>query len=333
MKKNKRFMIISLVLIGLIFATFVISLNMGSSTLTPTDVIKTLVGLGTKNQEIVIFRLRLPRILMAILIGIALAIAGTILQGVTKNDLADAGILGINSGAALFVVMYIYFLNDDGISNFTIYTMPFVALCGALFGAFLIYALAWNKGINSSRLLLIGIGINTAFLALLTVFQLKFTTQEFNRVVAWTNGSIWGATWKYVYIIAPFVILFGSFAFYKSRDLDVLNLGDEMSTGLGLEVEKERRIMIVVAVVLAGVATSVAGSIAFLGLVSPHIARKLVGPAHKKLIPVASLVGAFILLASDTIARNIFAPLEIPVGLVVSVIGVPYFIYLMLKAD
>ena len=336
MKKNKRFMIISLVLIGLIFATFVISLNMGSSSLTPMDVIKTLVGLGTKNQEIVIFRLRLPRILMALLIGIALAIAGTILQGVTKNDLADAGILGINSGAALFVVMYIYFLNGnvyDGISDFTIYTMPLVALCGALFGAFLIYALAWNKGINSSRLLLIGIGINTAFLALLTVFQLKFTTQEFNRVVAWTNGSIWGATWKYVYIIAPFVILFGLYAFYKSRDLDVLNLGDEMSTGLGLDVEKERRKMLIVAVVLAGVATSVAGSIAFLGLVSPHIARKLVGPAHKKLIPVASLVGAFILLASDTIARNIFAPLEIPVGLVVSVIGVPYFIYLMLKAD
>ena len=108
MKKNKKFAIISLVLIGLIFATFVISLNMGSSSLTPMDVIKTLVGLGTKNQEIVIFRLRLPRILMALLIGIALAIAGTILQGVTKNDLADAGILGINSGAALFVVMYIY---------------------------------------------------------------------------------------------------------------------------------------------------------------------------------------------------------------------------------
>ena len=113
MKKNKKFAIISLVLIGLIFATFVISLNMGSSSLTPMDIIKTLVGLGTKNQEIVIFRLRLPRILMALLIGIALAIAGTILQGVTKNDLADAGILGINSGAALFVVMYIYFLNGN----------------------------------------------------------------------------------------------------------------------------------------------------------------------------------------------------------------------------
>ena len=336
MKKNKKFTIIVLVLIALIFSTFVISLHLGSSSTTPIDVVKTLIGLGTKNQELVIFKLRLPRIIMAVLVGTALATSGAILQGVTKNDLVDSGILGINSGAALFVVMYMYFLNGnvyDGISDFTIYTMPIVALTGALFGAFLIYVLAWNKGINSSRLLLIGIGINTAFLALLTVFQLKFTTQEFNRVVAWTNGSIWGATWKYVCIIAPFVAVFGVFAFYKSRYLDVLNLGDEMAIGLGIDVEKERRKLIVVAVVLAGVATSVAGSIAFLGLIAPHIARKLVGPAHKRLIPVSVLVGAFILLVSDTIARNIFAPLEIPVGLVVSVIGVPYFIYLMIKTN
>ena len=334
MKKNKKFAIISLVLIGLIFATFVISLNMGSSSLTPMDVIKTLVGLGTKNQEIVIFRLRLPRILMALLIGIALAIAGTILQGVTKNDLADAGILGINSGAALFVVMYIYFLNGnvyDGISDFTIYTMPLVALCGALFGAFLIYALAWNKGINSSRLLLIGIGINTAFLALLTVFQLKFTTQEFNRVMAWTSGSIWGSNWKYVMAILPFILILMFLTIYKSRYLDALNLGDEVSTGLGIEVEKERRKLLIYAVILSGVATSVAGSIGFLGLVAPHIARKLVGPKHSKLIPASALIGTLILLVGDTISRNIIAPMEIPVGIVVAIIGVPYFIYLMLS--
>ena len=335
MNKGKFKLAISVLLI-LLIVSFMVTLCWGTYKVSPMEVINTLLGNGTKLQNTAILTIRVPRLLVGMFVAIALSTAGAILQTITKNDLADAGILGINSGAALFVVMYIYFLNGnvyDGISDFTIYTMPLVALCGALFGAFLIYALAWNKGINSSRLLLIGIGINTAFLALLTVFQLKFTTQEFNRVVAWTNGSIWGATWKYVYIIAPFVILFGLYAFYKSRDLDVLNLGDEMSTGLGLDVEKERRKMLIVAVVLAGVATSVAGSIAFLGLVSPHIARKLVGPAHKKLIPVASLVGAFILLASDTIARNIFAPLEIPVGLVVSVIGVPYFIYLMLKAD
>lgn len=130
----------------------------------------------------------------------------------------------------------------------------------------------------------------------------------------------------YFTIILIFVIL----TIYKSRYLDALNLGDEVATGLGVEVEKERRKLIIYAVILAGVATSVAGSIAFLGLIAPHIARKLVGPKHKNLIPTAALVGSLILLVGDTIARNIIAPMELPVGIVVSVIGVPYFIYLML---
>ena len=186
----------------------------------------------------------------------------------------------------------------DGVSNFTIFTMPIVALSGALFGAFLIYILAWKKGINSSRLLLIGIGINIAFTSILTIFQLRFTTQEFNRVMAWTTGSIWGANWKYVIAILPFILVLMSITMYKSRYLDALNLGDEVATGLGIEVEKERRKLIIFAVVLAGVATSVAGSIGFLGLVAPHIARKLVGPKHKKLIPTAALVGTIILISS-----------------------------------
>ena len=222
---------------------------------------------------------------------------------------------------------YVY----DGVSNLTIFTMPIVALSGAIFGAFLIYILAWKNGINSSRLLLIGIGINIAFTSLLTIFQLRFTTQEFNRVMAWISGSIWGASWKYVLAILPFIIIFIALTIYKSRYLDGLNLGDEVATGIGIEVEKERRKLIIYAVILAGVATSVAGSIGFLGLVSPHIARKLIGPKHKKLIPVAALIGSLILLVSDTIARNLIAPMEMPVGIIVSIIGVPYFVYLMLS--
>lgn len=333
-KKNKKFIMIIGILMVLIFTTFLVSLNMGSLSIEPLDVIKTLVGQGSKSHEIAIFKLRLPRIVIGILVGTALAIAGTILQGVTKNDLADSGILGINSGAALFVVIYIYIMNGnvyDGISNMTIFTMPIVALSGAIFGAFLIYILAWKNGINSSRLLLIGIGINVAFTSLLTIFQLRFTTQEFNRVMAWTSGSIWGASWKYVLAVLPFILIFTLLTIYKSRYLDVLNLGDEVATGLGIEVEKERRRLIIYAVILAGVATSVAGSIGFLGLVAPHIARKLVGPKHKKLIPTAALVGSLILLVSDNIARNLIAPMEIPVGIVVAIIGVPYFIYLMLS--
>jgi len=331
-KKNKTFFI-AMILLALIITTILVSLNIGSFKVGPLDVIKTLIGQGTKSNEIVIMNLRLPRIVIAILVGTALAVAGTILQCVTKNDLADSGILGINSGAALFVVMYIYFMNGnvyDGISDLTIFTMPIVALLGAIFGAFLIYILSWKKGIESSRLLLIGIGINIAFTSMLTIFQLKFTTQEFNRVMAWTSGSIWGTSWKYVIAVLPFIVVFTAIVIYKSRYLDILNLGDEISTGLGITVEKERRKLITYSVILAGVATSVAGSISFLGLIAPHIARKLVGPRHKNLIPISALFGALIILIADTISRNLLAPIEIPVGIVISIIGVPYFIYLML---
>ena len=333
-RKNKKFGIIISILLIMIITTFIVSLNMGSLSIKPLDVLKTLIGQGSKAQEIAIFKLRLPRIVIGILVGTALATSGAILQGVTKNDLADSGILGINSGSALFVVMYIYFMNGnvyDGISNLTIFTMPIVALTGAIFAAALIYMLSWNKGINSSRLLLIGIGVNIAFSSLLTIFQLKFTTQEFNRVMAWTSGSIWGSNWKYVMAILPFILILMFLTIYKSRYLDALNLGDEVSTGLGIEVEKERRKLLIYAVILSGVATSVAGSIGFLGLVAPHIARKLVGPKHSKLIPTSALIGTLILLVGDTISRNIIAPMEIPVGIVVAIIGVPYFIYLMLS--
>ena len=331
---RQKTLIIASILIALIFITFLVSLNLGSFAIEPMDVIKTLIGQGQRNHEIAIFKLRLPRIVIAILVGAALATAGTILQGVTKNDLADSGILGINSGSALFVVIYMFLMNGnvyDGISNLTIFTMPIVALSGALFGAFLIYTLAFKKGISSQSLLLIGIGINVAFTSILTIFQLKFTTQEFNRVMAWTSGSIWGSNWKYVIAILPFIIIFMGLSIYKSRYLDVLNLGDEISTGLGVKVEKERRKLIVYAVILAGVATSVSGSISFLGLVSPHIGRKLVGPKHKRLIPISALIGTLIILVADTISRNLLAPIEIPVGIVISIIGVPYFIYLMLS--
>lgn len=334
MKSKKKFILISTILIVLIFLTFLVSLNLGSFPIKPLEVIKTFMGKGARNHEIVIFNLRLPRIIIGVLVGSSLAVAGTILQGVTKNDLADSGILGINSGAALFVVMYIYFMNGnvyEGISDLTIFTMPIVSLIGAISGTVIIYALSWKNGIDSSRLLLIGIGINVAFTSLLTIFQLRFTTQEFNRVMAWTQGSIWGSNWKYVLTISPFIVLLMILTSYKARYLDILNLGDELSIGLGVNVEKERIKLVIYAVGLAGVATSVAGSISFLGLISPHIARKLVGPKHNKLIPTSAMIGTLILLTGDTISRNILAPMEIPVGIVIAIIGVPYFIYLMIS--
>ncbi|HBG6316246.1 TPA: iron ABC transporter permease [Clostridioides difficile] len=335
-KINSKTLLVISILMVLIFITFLLSLNMGSFSIEPMNVIKTFLWQGQRNHEIAIFKLRLPRIVIALLVGSALSTAGVILQGVTKNDLADSGILGINSGAALFVVVYIYLMNGnvyEGMSNLTVFTMPIVALIGALFGAFLIYSLAWKGGINSSRLLLIGIGVNIAFASILTIFQLKFTTQEFNRVMAWTSGSIWGTSWKYVIVVLPFIVIFMGITIYKSKYIDVLNLGDEVSISLGVDVEKQRRRLIIYAVILSGVSTAVAGSISFLGLIAPHIGRKIIGPKHKRLIPVSALIGTLLLLIADTISRNLLAPIEIPVGIVVSIIGVPYFIYLMLVND
>ncbi|MGG1481390.1 iron ABC transporter permease [Bacillus smithii] len=332
--KRKRVIWITTVFIILILFTILISLQLGSFSIKPWEVVQTFLGQGTRKQEIVLFSMRLPRIVMAILVGTALAVSGAILQSITKNDLADPGIMGISSGAALAVVMYIYFMNGnvyDGVSNLTIWTMPVVAFFGSILGAVLIYLFAWKKGINPTRLILIGIGINSAFQALMIIFQLRFTTQEFNRVMVWISGSIWGTSWIYVITILPWIIVFLFFAIYKARFLDVFLLGDHLSIGLGVQVEKARRILIFFAVALAGVATSVAGTISFLGLISPHIARKIVGPKHKLLLPVSALVGTLLLLISDTIARNIVAPAEIPVGIVVSIIGVPYFLYLMVK--
>ena len=332
--KRKKQILIIIILFVLLLSIFIISFIIGTFAISPLDVIKTLFGQGNKKQELVLFSMRLPRIIIGILVASALAIAGTVLQGITKNDLADPGILGISSGAAVAVVIYIYFMNGkvySDVSMITIFTMPLVALFGAGFAAFLIYSLAWKKGLNPTRLILMGIGINSAFNAILILFQFRFTTQDFNKVMVWTSGSIWGTNWSYVIATLPWVFVFTYLVIYKARYLDVLSLGDELSVGLGVNIEKERRTLLIYSVALAGTATAVAGTISFLGLISPHIARRLIGPKHKLLLPTSALVSSIILLLSDTIAKNVLAPIEVPVGIVVSIIGVPYFIYLIMK--
>lgn len=336
MKKlyNKRFITVISILIVLIFIAIVVSLSVGSFKINAIDIIKTLLGQGTKKHNLIIFNIRLPRIIIAILVATALSISGAILQGVTKNDLADPGMLGISSGSALAVVMYIYFMNGnvyDGVSSLTIFTLPIIAFSGAFIGAFLIYIFAWKRGINANRLTLMGIGINAVFSALLVIFQLRFTTQEFNRVMIWTLGSLWGTDWRYVSAVFPGILAASLLAYYKSRYLDVLNLGDEISIGLGVRLEKERRNLLILSVILSGLATAVSGTLAFLGLISPHIARNLVGAKHKLMMPVSAMIGTFFLLVSDAISRNLIITGEMPVGIIISIIGVPYFVYLMIK--
>ena len=154
---------------------------------------------------------------------------------------------------------------------------------------------------------------------------------DYNQAMTWISGSLWGSSWVYFKIVAPVVILLFAIVYYKSKTLDVLALGDELATGLGISVAKETRVFLVLAVALSAIATSVAGNIAFLGLLGPHIGKRLVGPKHRRLIPIAALISSCLILIADTASRNLFTPLEIPVGITLSVIGVPYFIYLMMK--
>lgn len=188
-----------------------------------------------------------------------------------------------------------------------------------------------EKGVSPVRLVLVGIGVNAGFNALLLIFQLKMDPRDFMQALVWISGSIWNANWKMVLSILPWLLVLLPFSLYKARYLNVLQLGDQLAAGLGTRVEKERRVLLMSAVALTASCVAAAGGIAFLGLIAPHLARRLTGPRHQTLIPVSALIGAFLFLLADTLARNVLAPSEIPVGLVISVLGAPYFVYLLMK--
>lgn len=331
--KQKKLLFIIILLILLIVSWFFISLGTGVIKISPGDVLKTLLNDGTDRQELILFDFRLPGIILAILIGAGLAVSGVILQGITQNELADPGILGINTGAGLAVVLFLFFFQDslDTASTLSIFIMPVFALTGAIGAAFLIYVLAWNKGVNPIRLVLVGIGINAGFSAALVIFQLKMNPQDYRQATVWLTGDIWSANWTFVFALLPWILVLIPYTLHKANALNVLNLGDQVASGLGSNVEKERRILLLTAVALAGACVAAGGGIAFLGLVVPHIARRIIGPLHQYIIPISALIGALLLMVADTIGNNILAPTEIPVGIVVSILSVPYFVYLLMK--
>lgn len=334
-QKVKRFwLIISLLIISIIGFSF-ISLSVGVISISPMEVIQTLMQNGTEKQELVLFDFRMPGIILALLIGAGLAVSGTIMQGITQNGLADPGILGINTGAGFAIVLFLFFFQGviPASSPISTFALPFVALIGAFSAAMLIYVIAWNKGVAPIRLVLVGIGVNAAFSALLTIMQLKMDPQNFRQITIWLSGDIWNASWSFVIALLPWMLILIPVAIKKSKSLNVFHLGDDVAAGLGTRVERERGLLLLIAVALAGAAVAAGGAIAFLGLVVPHIVRKIVGPLHQYVIPISALLGALILMAADMIASNVLAPTSIPVGIIVSIVSTPYFIYLLMKTN
>ena len=336
MKKNK-FVLVLIILSALLIFSFGVSLCWGSYKITPVEVINTLIGNGTRLQRTAILTIRLPRLLVGMFVGIALATAGAVLQTITKNDLADTGIIGINAGAAVAAVLFITYSTGayySELGSASIFILPVIAVIGAAITSTIIYMMSSKDGvIKPKRLLLIGIGLNAGLNAFITFFTFRGGVGDYNRVLVWTSGSLWGSGWAYARVIMPIVAIFFIYILLNHKRLDVLNLSDETALSLGLNIEKERKKFISLAVVLAGTATAFAGNIGFLGLISPHIAKKLVGPYHKKFITVSAMISVIIILLADAVSRNLFSPIEIPVGITVSIFGVPYFIYLMMKEN
>ncbi len=327
--KKQRLIIFTLLI--LITGTIVVGLGMGYSSLSYDRLIPTILGQGTFKEEFVLFSIRLPRIIITLLAGMALALSGSILQGITRNDLADPGIIGINSGAGVAVAIYfVYFPIED--TTF-VFLLPIVAFIGALITACVIYVLSYHKyeGLQPTRLVLIGVGCSAALSGLMIVI---ISTTDFFKVdfiAKWLAGNIWGTDWPFIWALLPWLVILIPFTLYKANRLNILGLSEPTAIGVGLSIERERTQLLLAAVALAASAVSVTGGIAFIGLMAPHIARALVGHRNQLYIPVAILIGGWLLLFAGIFGRHIVEPDGIPAGIMVSLIGAPYFMYLLLK--
>ncbi|MEA0553970.1 iron ABC transporter permease [Lysinibacillus irui] len=330
-KLRRKNISIMVILIVLIFITFIISMNTGVIKLTPLDIFWTLLGQGDAQQQVILFEFRLPRIVIAVFVGMGLAISGAILQGVSKNALADPGILGINAGAGLAVMLYVSFFPITKAAP--VYLLPVLAFIGAGLTAVIIYTLSYRRheGITPMRLILTGVAVAAGISSAMIVLTLRLSPENYQFVATWLAGSIWGSNWLFVFSLLPWLVILLPFVFVKATVLNVLNLGELTAVGLGASIEKERRWLLVAAVGLAGASVSVSGGIGFVGLIAPHLARQLVGAKHQFLLPTAALLGGFLVLMADTVGRSIFEPSEIPTGIVVAVIGAPYFLYLLAR--
>ena len=327
----KKQQIILCLLIILIILTAAIGIGTGGAALSYNRILPTLFGEGSFKESFILFSVRLPRVIITLLAGMALALSGAILQGLTRNDLADPGIIGINSGAGVAVAIFFLFYPVQAGSF--VYMLPLVAFAGAFITALFIYLFSYekNRGLQPNRMILVGVGFSMALSGIMIVLISSQERAKVDFIAKWLAGNIWGVDWPFIWAILPWLIILIPFSLYKANRLNILGLSESVAIGVGIAIEKERIFLLITAVALASSAVSVTGGVAFIGLMSPHIAKVLVGPRNQLFIPVAILLGGWLLLTADTVGRNLTDPDGIPAGIVVALIGAPYFIYLLLK--
>lgn len=330
MQRATEFKLTFAVLLALLLIAIVTSLQMGSFPLKFSELMNMMQGQATPQQELVLFSIRLPRLLLATLVGAGLALSGAILQAVLRNDLADPGLLGLSSGAGLIVMLLLY-LQQRGIF-INGFLRPIAAFAGAALAAAIIYILSRKHGTsNPSRILLTGIAVNAGLGAVTLVLAMRLDRSLYDQAVLWLSGSLSGKAYKDVWLLLPWFICLTPLLALRVKVLDVLCLGDEAATSLGIDVGRQRLLLMSFAVILTGASVALTGGIGFIGLIAPHLCRRLVGPRHAQLLPCCALCGALLVLCADTAGRTLLAPIEIPAGIFAAMIGAPYFLYLLMK--
>ena len=326
---NKRIYFMFLFSLILLFIMFLLSLMIGS---TPIPIRSTIDSLFSFDGEltrfsVIIRQIRLPRVILSFLVGSGLAVAGAVFQGIIRNPMVDPYIVGISAGAGTAATIAIIFNMTWSLFYFN--TIPLFAFLGAIITVIIVYNISkvGNK-IPVMNFLLAGVAIGFILDAIRS-FLMVTGTNDMQQVVFWLMGSLAGTNWRDIRIVLPYYFIGLLPILLYIKDLNIILLGEDNAQSLGVEVEKVKKILITSATLITAAVVSVSGSIGFIGLVMPHMARMLIGPDHRKLIPFAAILGGIFLMVSDMLARSLMPPLEIPVGIITAIAGGPYFIYLL----
>lgn len=323
MKINKKYLTIGLSLVLLLILLILLT-TVGSVNLSFTEIINALINNDNKMVTTIVYKMRLPRNIVAALVGANLAVSGVLLQSVMKNPLADPGITGVSSGASVAAIFILLLLPQyTGI-------LPIAAFIGGAIACILVFLMAYKNGLKPGRIVLAGVAINTILGGVISYLSTMYS-DRIQSAMLWLNGSLATKTWADVEMLFIYSIVGLVVSLFLIRSANVLQLGDDAATNLGFNVNLTRLLISGVAVFLAATSTAVVGIISFVGLIVPHIARMIMGSDHKFTIPFSMILGSIVLLVADTLGRTIGGAVEIPVGVIMSIVGGPFFLYLLRK--
>jgi iron complex transport system permease protein len=323
--KKKEAAILGIALL-LLLVSIVFAIGIGSVQFTLSQTWQTLIGSGKDADNTILWDIRIPRVLLALIIGANLAASGILLQAVMNNPLADPGLTGVSSGAAV-TVLFIMLVAPE-YSGF----IPLAAIVGGGLAAIMVYAWAWKKesGYTPIRIILSGVAVNAVFGGVIGLLSILYS-DKLPTALSWMNGSLSGKGMKDVLNILPYSVAGWAMALLCIRQANILRLGEQAAHNLGQNLNRVRFLLSFVAVFLAAISVSKVGLVGFVGLIVPHMARIIIGSNYKHSLPLSLLLGAMILIIADTAGRSLFSPLEIPAGIIMAMAGGPYFLYLMRK--